>query len=128
MVAVRVSVAERRKAPRVPVDFEMKYRVLRGRSTDSKESGSYRSVRVRNISQYGLAIAPKEALEEGDILHTNFTVDGREIDAFCAVVWSEFNINMQEFEVGLEFDFLGQYDAMFLVQFIKKTLEGYGLI
>lgn len=128
MAAVRINVAERRKAPRVPVDFEVKYRVLRGLNTGDTESGVYRTVRARNVSQYGIAMAAKEPLEEGDILHVNFAIDGREIDAFCAVIWSEFNTNMQEFEVGLEFDFLGQYDAMFLIQFIKRTLEKYGII
>jgi hypothetical protein len=128
MAPVRVSVAERRKAPRVPVDFEVKYRILRGENIEDIESGSYRVVRACNVSQYGIAVAAKEPLEEGDILHANFTVDGREVDAFCAVAWSEFNENMQEFEVGLEFDFLGQYDAIFILQFIKKTLGEYGII
>jgi hypothetical protein len=128
MAAVRVSVAERRKAPRVPVDFEVKYRVLRCLNIGDIEGGDYRVVRACNVSQYGIAIAAKEPLEEGDILHANFTVDGREVDAFCAVAWSEFNKNTREFETGLEFDFLGQYDAVFLLQFIKKTLGKYGII
>jgi c-di-GMP-binding flagellar brake protein YcgR len=124
---MRVSIADRRKATRVPVDFEIKYRVLRGQKIEGMESDEYRTVKARNVSQYGIAIGAKDPLEEGDILHANFSIDGREIDAFCAVVWSEYNANLDEYEVGLEFDFLGQYDGIFLVQYIKRTLERFGI-
>lgn len=124
---MKVSTAERRKAPRVPVDFEVKYRILRGQQIEDVECSTYRLVRAKNVSQYGIALSTKDPLQEGDILHTNFTIDGREIDAFCAVIWSEYCRDTQEYEVGLEFDFLGQYDAIFLIQFIKKTLEKFGM-
>lgn len=124
---MRVSVADRRKAPRVPVDFNVKYRILRGKNIEAVEETTYRDVKADNVSQYGIAIRTSDPLEEGDILHANFTIEGREIDAFCAVVWSEGDSITQVYEIGLEFDFLGQYDGMYLVQFIKKTLEKFGV-
>lgn len=124
---MKVSAAERRKAPRVPVDLTVKYRILRGQKIEKVEETAYREVKAENVSIYGIAICTYDPLEEGDILHANFMIEGREIDAFCAVVWSEYAIDRQVYEVGLEFDFLGQYDGMFLVQFIKKTLEKFGI-
>jgi hypothetical protein len=124
---MRVSISDRRKAPRVPVDFTVKYRILRGQKIQGIEESAYREVKADNVSQYGIAIRTKDPLEEGDILHANFMIEGREIDAFCAVVWSEPDAANRDFEVGLEFDFLGQYDGMYLIQFIKKTLEKFGI-
>jgi hypothetical protein len=120
---MKVSVADRRKAPRVAVDFTVKYRILRGQNIENVDEIAYRIVKARNVSQYGIAIGTHDPLEEGDILHANFTVDGREINAFCAAVWSDYSPTLKEYEVGLEFDFLSQYDAMFLIQYIKKILE-----
>jgi hypothetical protein len=124
---MRVSISDRRKAIRVPVDFKVKYRILRGQKIPNIEETDYREVKADNVSQYGIAIKTKDPLEEGDILHANFTIEGREIDAFCAVVWSEPDGTNQFYEVGLEFDFLGQFDGMYLIQFIKKTLEKFGV-
>jgi hypothetical protein len=124
---MKISISERRAAPRVPVDFEVKYRILRGQRIEKTEEESYRNVRANNVSRFGIAINTTDPLEEGDILHANFTIDGREIDAFCAVVWSEYSAQTLQYEVGLEFDFLGQYDCIYLIQFIKKTLEKFGI-
>jgi len=116
---MRISTAERRKAPRVPLDIEVNYRVLRGAGAEEQ---SYRKVRSKNISQYGICIGTYEELREGDILHINFELNGREIDAFCAVIWSDEL--KDEYEAGLEFDFLGHYDAIFLIQYMKSVLTG----
>ena len=116
---MKVSVAERRKAARVPVDFDVRYKVLRGK--EMRENRGYMEVKAKNISQYGICILTPEELQEGDILHINFRVEDREIDAFSAVIWSDEL--KDDYEAGLEFDFLSHYDAIFLIQYMKKTLE-----
>jgi len=119
---MKVSIAERRKAPRVPVDFEVKYRVIRGKT----QGDEYLKVKAKNLSQYGICIFTPQQLREGDILHINFMVECREIDAFCAVIWSD---ELKDYyEAGLEFDFLNHYDSIFLIQYMKKTLEKFGVL
>jgi len=119
---MKVSTADRRRAKRVPVDFDVKYRVLRGSGQDD----GYKTVKAKNISKYGICILATEKLQEGDILHINFTVEEREIDAFCAVIWADETRDY--YEAGLEFDFLNQYDSIFLIQYMKRILEKYGIL
>jgi hypothetical protein len=120
---MKLSVSDRRLVPRVPIDFDIKYRILKGKRIENIDETGYRNAKASNVSIFGIAINTVDPLEEGDILHANFTIEGREIDAFCAVAWSEFSCEKKDYEVGLEFDFLGQYDCIYLIQFIKRTLE-----
>ncbi|HRU38976.1 MAG TPA: PilZ domain-containing protein [Candidatus Goldiibacteriota bacterium] len=118
-----VNTAERRKAPRINADFPVKYRILKAQNIDSADWNTYREIKADNISEFGIALLAKEPLAEGDIIQANFYIEGREIDAFCTVVWSDYVKEKEGFETGLEFDFIGQYDAIYLVQYIKKRLE-----
>jgi hypothetical protein len=124
--AMRVNVDDRRKAPRVKVDFDVRYRILRGQNFSDIDELTRRDVKADNISDYGIAIRTKDALEQGDMIQATFSIEGREMDVFCTVVWSDFDREKQDFEVGLEFDFIGQYDCIYIIQFIKKTMEGQG--
>jgi len=118
-----IDTAERRKAQRIKVDFPVKYRILKSANIDAQEWDYFRDVKADNISEFGIAIMAKEPLSQGDIIQANFYIEKREIDAFCTVAWSDYDRERQAFEAGLEFDFIGQYDAIFLVQFMKKAIE-----
>jgi len=125
---MKISLAERRRAPRIPVDFGVKYRILRGKNIPNLEEQSYRIAIAKNMSQYGLCISVPDPLEEGDIIHINFIINEREIDAFCSIIWSEKEALTNFYEIGLEFDFIGQYDALYLVQYMKDMFKKYGMI
>lgn len=120
---MKISTAERRKAQRIKVDFSVKYRILRGQNIDNIDECVRREVKADNISDYGIAIRTKDPLEEGDMIQASFSIEGREIDAFCTVMWSDYEKELEDFIVGLEFDFIGQYDCMYLIQYIKKIME-----
>lgn len=125
---MKVSIAERRKAPRVPVDFGIKYRILRCKNIKKLEEQSYRIGIAKNMSQYGICMSAPDPLEEGDIIHINFIIKDREIDAFCSIIWSEKEPASNMYEVGFEFDFLGHYDSLYLIQFMAEMFKKQGII
>lgn len=125
---MKVSLAERRRAPRVPIDFGIKYRILRGKNIQKLEEQSYRIGIAKNMSQYGICMLAPDPLEEGDVIHINFIIRDREIDAFCSIVWSEKEPVGNMYEVGFEFDFLGHYDSLHLLQFMTDMFKKHGMI
>ncbi|HDQ26368.1 MAG TPA: PilZ domain-containing protein [bacterium] len=117
---MRVSIAERRKAPRVPVDFPVIYRTIRGE--DSAIEEGVNSSKAKDISIYGIGIRATRRLEEGDLLHVRFYLDDREINGFCSVVWVDMEQGESEYYAGLEFDYIGETDAIRVIQYMKKKL------
>ncbi len=118
---MKISIDERRLAQRYSLITDFLYRLMRGNGTDNTLS-SYKITKTLNVSELGLCVTFNEDVEEGDILFAKIDIEGRLVECFCEVKWSEYDIETGTFVAGLEFDYLSPADSMVVINYFKKLM------
>jgi hypothetical protein len=115
-MAMKLSLEERRRVPRIPFETEMKYKILKGNMYDSEE---YCGGKVKNISEYGMGIITDKELNEEDIIRINFLIGQKEYNIFCEVIWCKEISFSGNYEIGLEYSYINENDYNFLCSAVK---------
>ena len=118
---MKISIEERRQAQRFPLEIDFLYRLMRGSLTENSMSG-FRATKTKNVSAFGLCVAFKEEIEEGDIIFAKMDIEGRLVECFCEVKWVEYDIESGSFMAGLEFDYISPSNSVLIINYFKKIL------
>ena len=104
---MRISISERRKAPRFTEIFSFEYKALRG-------GGEQEWVKTEtiNVSEFGVCVACEEELFTDEVLRVRFSVEAVEINAFCDVIWCRKDEKTGVLSAGLEFEFIGEREII----------------
>lgn len=106
--------AEKRRAPRMPVDWSVQARVL------GEEQG-LGAARLTNISKGGIAVLLDRAVERDAVLKVSFSPGdgGQEVQAYATVAWC---LGPDEPHAGLRFMGIGENDQERLAVMVEKWL------
>ncbi len=114
---MKLSLTERRKVPRIPLDADMKFKVLKGK--DITDDNEFENGKIKNISEYGIGIIINKFLEEEDIIRIIFTIGAKEFNIFSEVIWCKEIAFSGIYEAGLEFSYIKDEDYDFLCSAVK---------
>lgn len=109
---------EKRRAPRMPVDWRAEARVL---GADEPLG----AIRLENISKYGLAVHLTHSVERESVLKVSFAPSdgGSEVHAYASVAWAIPGNG----EAGLRFIGIGEGDEERIAQLVEQwMLSGRG--
>jgi hypothetical protein len=103
---------EKRRAPRMPVDWNVQARVL-GRDEPIGP------VRMDNVSKYGLSVQLAHTVEREAILKLSFAPGdgGAEVHAYATVAWS---VNKDQPRAGLRFMGIGEEDEERIASLVEQ--------
>ena len=109
---------EKRRAPRMPVDWDVQARVL---GSDEPLG----PVRMENVSKYGLQVQLKRSVEREAILKLSFAPGdgGREVRAYATVAWA---IGPDDPRAGLRFMGIGEEDEERIAGLVEEWMVGGG--
>jgi|GEM_PF-3096119 len=110
--------AEKRRAPRMPVDWEIHARVL-------GEVDMVGDVRVTNVSKSGLAVKMARSVERDAVLKVSFAPSdgGSEVQAYATVAWC---LGPDDPQVGLRFIGIGEEDQERIAGLVERWLTAGG--
>ncbi|MDA3823106.1 MAG: PilZ domain-containing protein [Bacteroidales bacterium] len=123
---MRISVKDRRRAPRIPAEITVEYRILR-KADMSETNPDYIESTTINVNEYGICIYADDIVEMDDVIEMKFTVEDMEVNAICNVVWLNRS-NYGRLEAGLEFEFIDDTQQYALLNFMRNYLRSVGLL
>lgn len=111
---------ENRRAPRMPVEWEVQARVLGAESPLG-------FARTDNVSKHGLALRVDHAVDRESVIKVSFDPSdgGGEVHAYATVAWSD--LGPDEPRMGLRFMGIGEADEERIATLVEQwMLNGRG--
>ncbi len=116
---------ERRKAQRLPMNRDVKYKILR-MGAEAVEHEQFVKAKGHDISEGGIGILTYDKFQPGDILRVDFILDGKEIHAVCEVVWNGhifLGEESMQYSIGLEFAAMTEEERRYMEAYFKNQFE-----
>lgn len=109
-------VSEKRRAPRMPVAWDVQARVL-------GEDAPLVQIRLENVSKGGVAVSLDHFVERESVVKLSFRPDDgqREVHAYATVAWAVMADHPQ---VGLRFMGIDEKDEERLATLVERWMNG----
>lgn len=110
--------SEKRRAPRMPVDWDVQARVL-------GEDEPLGQVRLENVSKGGLAVRLEHEVERESVVKLSFLPDDglREVHVYATVAWT---VSSEHPQAGLRFMGIDEKDEERLASLVERWANSGG--